>query len=146
MYVLYYRFRYCEKRHTMKRTIWLYLVLFLLLSDLARDAYARGARGGGMRGGGMRASAARAAASRSTPANYGSLRSAQPLPSRSVDTSQYRGETRTIDTRRGGNATVGVSERGDVAVRGTTAGGRNYGGLQVNGGDRVVVGKLHRAT
>jgi hypothetical protein len=99
-----------------------------------------------MRGGGMRASAARAAASRSTPANYGSLRSAQAVPSRSVDTSQYRGETRTVNTRRGGAATVGVSERGDVAVRGTTAAGRDYGGVQVKGGDRVVVGRTHRAT
>lgn len=130
------------------------IVLLGLSAFLFIDTYARGGRmGGGMAG--VRSSAAGGAAMRSAPVNYGSLR---PVTSMSAspgvrtvspnyqnvgsrDLNDYRGESQSFETRRGGDVTVGVSPSGDVGVRGETAGGRQYAGVQSYGGDRVVAGE-----
>jgi len=53
----------------------------------------------------------------------------------------YRGESQSFETRRGGEGTVGVNESGDIGIRGETAGGRQYASVQPHGGDRVVAGE-----
>jgi hypothetical protein len=77
------------------------------------------------------------------PSNYGSLRttSAPRQPERMPDAAQHRGETRTVDTRRGGEVALGVTAAGSVVAAGETARGRDYGGVQSPGGDRVIVGQ-----
>jgi len=136
----------------MNRIICLRVLMVLLTFVFAftQSADSRGAGGGrGGGGGGARMSAARSGASRSMPSNYGSMRTtSRPstystqrsnIPDRNI--SQHQGDIRSYDTRLGGEVAVGVVAGGAIAVRGETAGGKDYAGVQGSGGDRVIAGQ-----
>jgi hypothetical protein len=132
------RSSYCSLQ-AMKHTILLGAALVAVCAMAAVNAVARGGGGGG------RSSAAHAASSRSMPSNYGSLRSTSTpnQPARISDAGQHLGESRTVETRRGGDAAVAVLHDSDVGIRGESARGRDDG-AQVKDGDRIVAGQTPR--